>query len=172
MMNWHSYNGLDWIIVLILLASVGFGIVRGFVRETLSLIILILATLNAYLLGDKMATLLVDWISKPSLRVSIGMIVLFVMTLLVGALLNHVLSEMIKKSGLTAADRILGMFFGLARGIIIVMLLTLFMPASIKQTTSWQHSTLVPPFQAWELESRASVQSAGAFVHRSITHKE
>jgi len=168
-MNWQSFNWIDWLVVLILLASVAISIARGFIRETLSLAVWILATLNAYLLGDEMATMLAGFISKPSLRITVGMALLFVMTLMVGALLNHVLSEMVKNSGLTAADRILGIFFGLARGVIIIMMLVLFVPANIKQANSWQQSLLLPRFQVWEAASRETVQDMGAYIHRTLT---
>jgi len=170
-MNWQNFSWIDWILVIVLITSIGIGVVRGFVREILSLAIWVFAIFNAYLLGDKLATLLGGWIIQPSLRVSAGMAILFVSTLLVGALLNHVLSEMVEKSGLTAADRILGGFFGLARGVIIAMALTLFMPATIKQTMAWRESILVPQFQSWEMGSRETVQGVGAFIHRTITHK-
>ena len=171
-LSWHSYNWVDWVIVLILLVSIGFSMARGFIRETLSLAVWVLAVFNAYLLGDKMATLLAHWISRPSLSITMGMLTLFVMTLLVGALLNHVLAEMVKKSGLTAADRILGIFFGLARGVIIAMVLTLFVPGSVSQTQGWQHSILVPSFHAWEMDSRETVQHVGDFFHHALPHKE
>jgi membrane protein required for colicin V production len=168
-MNWQAFNWIDWMLVGVALVSVGIGITRGFIREVLSLVVWILATFNAYLLGDELSTMLTDLINKPSVRLSIAMAVLFVMTLLVGALLNHVFSEMVKNSGLTSADRILGIFFGLARGVILIMMLVLFTPAYMKQAKSWQQSRMLPQFQAWEAASRESVQSMGAYIHRTLT---
>lgn len=170
-MNWQSFNWIDWLVVAVLLASVAIGIARGFIREMLSLVVWILASFNAYLLGDELATMLVDLISKPSMRITIAMAILFVMTLLVGALLNHVLAEMVKKSGLTSADRILGVFFGLARGVILIMMLVLFAPAYMKQANGWQQSQMLPQFQAWEAGSRKTIQNMGAYIHRTLTGK-
>ncbi len=169
-MNWQSFSWVDWVLVAMFVISIGFSIARGFIRETLSLAVWILAIFISYLLGDELASLLGNWITDPSFRITIGMAILFILTLLVGALLNNLLSEMLEKSGLTAADRILGSFFGLARGVVIAMVLTLFVPVSIKHSVGWQHSKLVPQFQAWEIASRATVQSMGAFIHRTITH--
>ena len=168
-MNWQNFNWMDWLIVAILLASVALSISRGFVRETLSLAVWILATLNAYLLGDEMASLMTDMISRPMLRTTIGMATLFLLTLVVGALLNHLLSEMVKSSSLTAADRILGVFFGLARGVIIVMMLVLFVPEVVKKAEGWQQSRLLPRFEAWEHETHEAIQNTGATIHRSLT---
>lgn len=168
-MNWQNFNWVDWLVIAILLASVALSISRGFVREVLSLIVWVLAALNAYLLGDEMASLLADMIDKPLLRLSVGMALLFLLTLLVGALLNYVLSEALKKTNLTAADRILGVFFGLARGVIIVMMLVLFAPGIVKHGSSWQHSHLLPRFEAWESETRVTIQNMGAYIHRTLT---
>lgn len=168
-MNWQNFNWVDWLLVAILLASVAISISRGFVRETLSLAVWLLATLNAYLLGDEMASLLTGVIDKPLLRTTAGMAILFVLTLLVGALLNHLLAEVVKKTNLSAADRILGVFFGLARGVIIIMMLVLFSPTVIRKAESWQQSRLLPRFEAWEHETHEAIQNTGAMIHRSLT---
>jgi membrane protein required for colicin V production len=163
--NWHDYNAVDAVLASILLVSVVLGIVRGLVREVLSLAVWILATLVAYLFGNKLAILLTHWIHEPTLRLTVAMAILFVLTLLVGALLVYVMSELVKKTGLTLADRLFGIFFGLARGVVIIMALTLYMPMSFKQSPAWHHSRLAPQFVAWESVSRQSVQKMGDAVH-------
>jgi len=164
--NWHDYNAVDAVLVGILLLSVVLGIVRGLVREVCSLVVWVLATLVAYLFGYKLAILLTHWIHEPTMRLTVAMAILFVLTLLVGALLVYVMSELVKKTGLTTADRLLGIFFGLARGVVIIMALTLYMPMSFKQSPAWDHSRLAPQFIAWENVSRQSVQKMGDAVHQ------
>jgi len=92
------------------------------------------------------------------LRLTLGMAALFIMTLLVGALLNYVLTEMVKSAGLTAADRILGCAFGLLRGMVILMALSFYLPNGMKQSAGWQQSLLAPHVVAWETAIRRSVQ--------------
>jgi len=165
-LNWHDYNYADAILALILLTSMLLGIVRGLVREVFSLVAWLMATLIAYLFGPKLAVLLAHWIHEPALRLTFGMAILFVATLLVGALVIHVLSEIVEVTGLTYADHVLGSLFGLARGVIIIMALTVYLPASIKHAVAWQQSRLAPQFEAWEKLSRHSVQQAVDAVHR------
>lgn len=161
-MNWHAYNWVDWLLILIVLVSIGISVVRGFVREILSVAVWVLATLNAYLLGNRMASLMTTWVAESSLRLTLGMAALFIMTLLVGALLNYVLTEMVKSSGLTTADRILGSAFGLLRGIVILMALSFYLPSGMKHGDGWRQSVLAPHVAAWETGIRRTVQRVTA----------
>src|SRR5690606_34792426 len=122
-MNWA-----DWTIVAILVLSALISVKRGFVREALSLATWVAAILVAMIFGGRLAILLVDHIDTPSLRELVAFTLLFVGTLLVGALVNYVISTLVKVTGLSGTDRLLGMCFGLARGAIIVMALLIFLP--------------------------------------------
>ena len=46
--------------------------------------------------------------------------ILFVLTLIVGAIVNYVISQLVDKTGLSGTDRVLGAAFGLVRGALIV----------------------------------------------------
>lgn len=149
-MNWA-----DWTIVAILVLSALISVKRGFVREALSLATWVAAILVAMIFGGRLAILLVGHIDTPSLRELVAFTLLFVGTLLVGALVNYVISTLVKVTGLSGTDRLLGMCFGLARGAIIVMALLIFLPGliSVQEDSWWQQSQLIPSFL--EFESRA-----------------
>jgi len=146
-MNWA-----DWVIVGILVISSFFGIVRGFVREALSLVTWAAALVIATTFNDPLARLLESYIDTASLRYMAAFGLLFVMSLVVGALIGHLISGLVKMTGLTGTDRLLGVLFGLARGFIIVMAILLFIPplVPIDQDSWWQSSKLIPSFLTFE----------------------
>ena len=118
----------DWLILGIFTISTLVGIVRGFLREALSLATLIVAIVVARVFGPHLSALLVDFIEIASLRVGFCYIVVFFGILFVGGLINRLLARVIKISGLGGVDRFLGIFFGLARGALTVSYTHLTLP--------------------------------------------
>ncbi len=139
---------VDFLIVGIILISALISIVRGFVKEVLSLASWILAFWVALLFYPHMATLLVDYVATPSIRSFVAFTSLFVVTLILGALVNHLISTLVKKTGLSGTDRMLGIIFGLIRGVAIVTLLILAAGATpMPQDDWWQNSFLLEHFE-------------------------
>lgn len=154
-MNWA-----DWIIVGILVISSLISLKRGFIKEALSLAVWIAAFLVAMVFSDPLATLLVDIIATPSIRYLTAFIILFISTLVVGGLINYLIGELVKVTGLTGTDRLLGVIFGFARGLVVVTALVLLLPSvvPIDKDPWWQESLLIPHFLA--LEGQASQLTA------------
>lgn len=146
-MNWA-----DWTIVAIVVLSSLISIKRGFVKEALSLATWILAVIIALLFSERLAVLLSDSITTPSVREVVAFAILFITTLLVGAMVNYLIGELIRITGLSGTDRALGMVFGLARGFIIVMALLIFLPSlvPVEQDSWWGESRLIPEFLSFE----------------------
>jgi membrane protein required for colicin V production len=72
---------------------------------------------------------------------------LFIVTLLVGALVNYLIGELIRVTGLSGTDRLLGMVFGAARGgLLVVVLVGLLSLAPVQQDPWWRQSALLPHF--------------------------
>jgi membrane protein required for colicin V production len=78
-MNWA-----DWTIITILVISGFFGLRRGFIKETLSLVTWVAAFMVARIFGQALSVVLVDFISTPSVRIVTAFALLFVITLLMG----------------------------------------------------------------------------------------
>lgn len=142
-MNWA-----DWSIVTIIAISSLISIKRGFVKEAISLAIWGLAFFVAVAFHERLAALLHDTITSVSLRYILSFTALFAATLVVGSMVNYLLGELVKMTGLSGTDRLFGMAFGLARGVIVVMALLILAPMAfpVDQDTWWQQSLLIPQF--------------------------
>lgn len=137
---------LDWTILGILLISALISIRRGFTKEAMSLASWVAALVVARLFSDNLASLLTGWLANEAHRYTAAFIILFLATLIVGSLVNHLLGEFVRMTGLTGTDRALGVVFGLLRGIIIVVaILALGRLFALDQF--WQDSVLIPYFE-------------------------
>jgi len=142
-----SFTPVDWAIVAIVAISALISLKRGFVKEALSLLTWIIAGAVAWMFGGSLAQYLVNYIETPSARVIAGCTILFVATLLVGAMVNFLIGELIRVTGLSGTDRFLGMVFGAARGgLLVVVAVGLLSLGPVQQDQWWQQSRLLPQF--------------------------
>ncbi len=136
---------IDWTIIAILVISALISIRRGFTKEAMSLASWLIALFIARLFSDNLASLLTGLIPNEATRYTVAFVSLFVATLIVGALINHLLGEFVRMTGLSGTDRLLGVVFGLLRGVIIVVaILALGQLFALDQF--WKDSVLVPYF--------------------------
>jgi len=137
---------IDWTVVVVLVVSSLISIRRGFTKEAMSLASWVAALVIAKIFSDNLASLLVNWLADEAYRYTAAFVILFIVSLIVGSLINHLLGEFIRMTGLTGTDRVLGVVFGLLRGIIIVVaILALGQLFALDQF--WQDSVLVPFFE-------------------------
>ena len=101
------------------------GLLRGLVKEVLSLLSWIIAFVVANTYGETLALWLPQMIEGTSLRLIVAFLALFIGVRILMGLLSMALDAVIKAAGLTLMDRGLGGVFGLARGLVIVMTVVL-----------------------------------------------
>jgi membrane protein required for colicin V production len=121
MVDWVNFSAVDWAIIVVLGLSILLSLWRGFVREAVSLAGWIAAFVIANMFVGEMATFLQQWIANVTGRYVAAYALLFVGMLLVAGIVGKLSAQVIKVTGLTLLDRLLGTVFGLARGIIIVL---------------------------------------------------
>lgn len=135
----------DVIILAVVLVSMLVSVVRGFVRESLSLVIWVVAAWVGLRLATPLAESLEPWIATPSARVALSFIGVFVGIVLAGSLLSILIGKLISTSGLSGTDRMLGMLFGALRGVVMVVIAVLVLSLTpVPDDPWWQESALLP----------------------------
>ena len=142
-----TFTWVDWVIIGTIVVSALISLTRGFVKEALSLLTWVIAGLVAWMFGGAFADLLTGYIETPSLRVIVACGILFVLTLILGGLLNYLIGQLVVATGLSGTDRFLGMVFGAARGVLLVVVAAgLLSLAPVEADDWWRQSQLIPHF--------------------------
>lgn len=139
----------DYAVLGIIGLSILLSILRGFLRETLSLAGWVAAFFVAKLYTLQLAPLLPQAIPGESLRLLAAFLILFLVTLLISSLLAIALAEVFKKIGLGWLDRWLGALFGLVRGVLVVGIIVLLGGlTTLPHEAFWRDAMFSAPFEA------------------------
>ena len=121
MVDWVNFTAVDWAIIVVLGLSILLSLWRGFVREAVSLAGWIAAFVIANMFVGEMAAFLQQWIANVTGRYVAAYALLFAGMLMVAGIAGKLSAQVVKVTGLTLLDRLLGTVFGFVRGIIIVL---------------------------------------------------
>lgn len=140
---------VDVVVIFVIFLSALFSLIRGFVKEAISLATWIIAIWLAAAFAPKLATVLPGSIESEAVRLAISFGVLFVLALVVGAIVNTLVSQVVKKTGLSSADRIFGVAFGILRGgLIIIVFVVIGGMTPLPDAQWWQSSILLQWFES------------------------
>lgn len=135
----------DYLVLFVLTCSVVISMLRGLVKEILSLVSWVVALVVANAYGQGLAALLPDAIPGSTTRLIVAFLALFIGVRLLMALLTMAIDAAVRAAGLTLADRGLGGLFGLARGLVIVLTAVLVCGmTSIPQQGFWRYALFSP----------------------------
>ena len=142
-------NFADWFILVVLVASGLISFSRGFTKEFLSLFLWVAAFIAAISL-EYLATPKIDeYIGYPEISKILSYVVVFIIFIFIGGILIKFISKIIKWSGASGFDRFLGVLFGLIRGLIVLFVIFLLLPSSLKTTDLINNSKITPLIQKY-----------------------
>jgi membrane protein required for colicin V production len=139
-------NLVDYLIIVVLLASMALGVVRGFVREAVGL----LAWLGGLWLAWRYAPLLEPHlggaVGEPPASTWTARVLIVIAVLLAGWLIAAILGYLLRHSGLSLlVDRLLGLFFGMLRGVVVIAVFVLLGQfVELDRVEWWKESALLP----------------------------
>src|SRR6266545_3558103 len=117
---------LDFILIGVMLVSALLAMIRGFMREVLSIAAWVIAA-GATLYGyAKLLPYAKSYFNNDIVASAVVIGGTFLLTLIVVSIITVRFSDMVLDSRIGALDRTLGFLFGLARGLVIVVVAFLF----------------------------------------------
>lgn len=132
----------DWLLCAVLLFSMLLGAWRGLVYELMSLAAWVAAFMLAQWLAQDVA-LMLPFLQGAAEKVqyAAAFVLVFVASLFAAGLLSWVLKKVVETVGLRPVDRALGAVFGLARGVLLLLVATVVIQLmGMAQQPWWQHA--------------------------------
>jgi membrane protein required for colicin V production len=164
-----TYTWIDYLVIVVFILSALTGLRRGFIREAISLGTLVAAFIIASMFAGRFADWLNNFAGAQSvvnglaklfgeanaqdalslITLGLSFFILFVLTMIAGAIINRMASGVTMIPGLGMIDRFLGAVFGIVRGFLFsVAILFLLSLTSIPEGNAWTQSQLRPYFQS------------------------
>lgn len=156
-------SAFDLAAVAVVALSTLLAYARGIVRALIGVVAWVAGLVAGFALAPPLATLLPPFPEWPLLPQAIAFVLVFVLALVAGALVAWPLRAVVHGAGLGFVDRGLGAVFGLARGLVVVLVVVLAAGLSaLPQRDWWQNAILAPAFEAVALSLRPWLPQAWA----------
>lgn len=130
--NLSAINYIDYMLFAILFISTIFGFYRGFIISAISFFGWISSIILTYQFYPEVEQYLLNYITSKVFVIIIGSIGLLSMLLIIFGVLNSVFYKLIGDFKRSFFDRMIGIFFGLIRGLLIISFLFLSFSISLK----------------------------------------
>ncbi len=133
---------------LICLAGLAFSLLvgawRGLVVEVLS----VMSWIAAFFLAQWLAPDAAQWLplegATEVVRYAAGFVLVFIATVFFGSLLAFVIKKLLTAVGMRPADRVLGAAFGLVRGVVMILALTVVVGMTSARAAPWWQDAVAP----------------------------
>lgn len=148
-------SSFDYVVIGIVTLSSLFGLWRGVVGEVVALIAWVSGVFAAVEFGASAGTAAFGSMTDPAMRTLAGCVLVFVGVLVAMSLVRMAVRSMVKALGLSVSDRLLGMVFGVVRGVLVTMVLVGLGGMTAAPTQAWwKEATLAPPLETAVLVAR------------------
>ena len=140
-MNWFDLSIIGVVVVFAVV-----GVVRGFIKEILSLTSWVLAFWAAFTFADPISAVFEPYIDTPVLRIIASFAALFISTLLLLTIISYFIHKLLSVSGIKGTDRVLGGMFGALKGLVIISALMLFAHETVLPQEDWWRASLLAEY--------------------------
>lgn len=135
----------DIVILLVVLISTVMGLIRGFVREAVSLVFWIAGVYAAWAFGPRIEPYLGGYLAAPAVRPWVARLIVLIAVVVLGALVAILVGWVMRSAGLGLVDRMIGLMFGALRGLVLVGLIVIGGELlHLNDETWWARSRLIP----------------------------
>ena len=128
---------VDGIVVLVVLISSVLAMVRGFVREVLAVAAWIAAAACAYAFYKPLLPLISPYISNVTVASVGAAAAVFFVALIVASFITMKIADFVVDSRIGMLDRLLGLAFGAARGVLLLVVALGFFDVLVQPTPPW-----------------------------------
>lgn len=119
---------------------------RGFVREVIALFGLVAAFLLASRTSGYAGDFLGQWLPNSTLADIAGFGLVFVLVMLTVGVVGAIVRKLVDMADLTATDRTLGVFFGMARGLLLISVSFLIYTSYSSVKPDWLKQSMLAPY--------------------------
>ncbi len=140
-MSASEVGWVDWAFLAVIGVSVLVGLVRGMVYEVMSLLGWVVAYVLAHALSAVVAPSLPIGAPDSGLNLAAAFVLVFVAVLVLWSLVAWLVKKLVQASPLSSLDRFFGAMFGLARGLLVALVVvTAIDMTPLADSRSWRAS--------------------------------
>lgn len=141
-----AFTSIDYLILTIIFISTFLSFWRGAVREVLSLVTWVLALWLAFHYNPLVQAYFETMITNPQIRLIVSFISIMIVVLVLGTFVAIAFTKVVRSVGLSSLDRVLGITFGFARGVLMIAIAILLARfTELPNEKWWEESQLIPP---------------------------
>lgn len=138
-------NLADYLVIVAIIVSAIIGAMRGFLREAVALVTLIMAIFLAWHFAGLIEPHLGGLLAKPPVNTWAARTIIFLIVLLIGMAVGSLMGYFVRLSLFSGTDRLLGFVFGLLRGVVLLgVFVILGQLLRLEGESWWRHSRLIP----------------------------
>ena len=139
-------NATDYAVIAAIVVSAVVGAMRGFLREAIAVGAWLIALFLAWHFSDMIAPHLGGLISDSEVRPWAARIIIVTLVLLLGAAIGATVGHFVRLSIFSGMDRLLGFFFGLVRGFVLLGVFVILGQLLRLQGEHWWRGSLLIPY--------------------------
>jgi membrane protein required for colicin V production len=140
-MNW-----VDYLLIILLVFSCLAGLMRGLLREIISLFTWVIGVWLAWTFSEWLEPNLGGALADGAVRPWAARVLIFVAVLLIGTAIGAIVTHYVRLSLFSGVDRLLGLVFGLLRGAVVIGLLAILCHAVRLDGEGWYRRSVLVPY--------------------------